>query len=77
MEEFQHWLSENPMPDLKALIEAPGRRLAAARDEPYDPVKHRPGWEEITAVHDEFDRALADWRRRYFEWQWQRRHPHL
>ena len=73
MDEFQHWLRESPMPDPKMLIEVPVRRLAAARDEPHDHAKHRPDWEEITVVHDEFDRALADWRRRYFEWKLQRR----
>jgi hypothetical protein len=63
------WLRENPMPELAALIETAGRRLAADRGEPYDPLKHRPGWEQITAVHDEFDRALAEWRRRYIEFR--------
>jgi hypothetical protein len=69
MDDLQDWLRTNPMPDLQALMENVGRRLAAVRGEPYDPVKHHPGWEQITAVHDEFDRALADWRRRYIEFR--------
>jgi hypothetical protein len=69
MDDFRDWLRENPMPDLQGMIENVSRRLAADRGEPYDPVKHHPGWEQITAVHDEFDRAVADWRRRYLDWQ--------
>ena len=55
MDDLQDWLRTNPMPDLGAFVEEAGRRLAADRGEPYDPVKHRPGWHQITAVHDEFD----------------------
>jgi hypothetical protein len=69
MDDLQDWLRTNPMPDLQALVENAGRRLATDRGEPYDSVKHHPGWEQITAVHDEFDRALADWRRRYIEFR--------
>jgi hypothetical protein len=70
---LEDWLRENPMPNPQALAEALRRRLAADHGDSYDPVKHRSGWEQITAMHDEFDRALADWRRRYIKFRLQHR----
>ena len=70
---LEDWLREHPMPKPQAVMEAAGRRLAAQRGETYDPEKHRPGWEQMTAAYDEFDRALADWRKRYIEFRLQKR----
>src|SRR5262249_10917947 len=61
---LEQWLEENPPPDLQELVERAGRRHPVSLGEAYT----GDGYQHLTAEEwAEYDRAMADWQRRYRE----------
>ena len=57
-----------PPPILQELVGRAGRRLAARRGEPYDPMRHA-GWPQITEEQfREHQEAVEAWKRSLGDW---------